>query len=216
MALNSIRVRMDQQQRDSMKWNPRFLVVSIGNPLPKYDSLHSAGHFALNGLTKTLGQPPLTETATGGQKYLMSHGPKYTLIQSPTLMNVSGGFVSRVWKQMLKQHDAASLSLVIVHDELERDLGLVKLVPWARSPRGHNGMKSVKNSISEKSYPESPLARIAVGIGRPEERDSASVSRYVLARLSATQRKVLEEEAPFEVAKRLVEMEAEWRQVAEK
>ncbi|KAK0383907.1 hypothetical protein NLU13_7998 [Sarocladium strictum] len=198
-----------------MKWNPKFLIVSIGNPLPKYESLHSAGHFALNGLAKALPHPPFRETTIGGQQYLISQGPKYTLVQSPTLMNVSGGFVSRVWKQMLKQHDAESLSLVIVHDELERDLGVVKLVPWERSPRGHNGMKSIKNSVSQKSYPVSPLARIAVGIGRPRERDPDSVSRYVLAQISGAQQRVLEEEAPFEIIKRLSELEDEWRTAVE-
>lgn len=194
-----------------MKWAPRFLVVSIGNPLPKYESLHSAGHFALNGLTKVLQHPPFREATIGNQQYLMSQGPTYTLVQSPTLMNVSGSFVSRVWRQMQKQHDPSTLALVIVHDELEKELGVVKLVPWERSPRGHNGMKSIKNSITEKGFPVSPLARIGVGIGRPVERDQASVSRYVLAQISGSQRKVLEENAPYEVAKRLKEMEDEWR-----
>jgi PTH1 family peptidyl-tRNA hydrolase len=126
-------------------------------------------------------------------------------------MNISGGFVARVWKQMQQQHDPSSLSLVIVHDELEKELGVVNLISWERSPRGHNGMKSVKNSISQKAYPVSPLARIAVGIGRPKERDSDSVSRYVLAQISAAQRRVLEDEAPQEVAKRLTDLENEWR-----
>jgi PTH1 family peptidyl-tRNA hydrolase len=198
-----------------MKWNPKFLVVSIGNPLPKYESLHSAGHFVLKGLVKTLRHPPFRETTIGGQQYLVSQGPKYTLVQSPTLMNVSGGFVSRLWKQMLKQHDASTLSLVIIHDELERELGVVKLVPWERSPRGHNGMKSVKNSIAQKAYPVSPLARIAVGIGRPHERDPDSVSRYVLAQISGAQQRVLEEEAPLEVARRLNELEEEWQMAVE-
>lgn len=116
---------------------------------------------------------------------------------------------------MLKQHDASTLSLVIIHDELERELGVVKLVPWERSPRGHNGMKSVKNSIAQKAYPVSPLARIAVGIGRPHERDPDSVSRYVLAQISGAQQRVLEEEAPLEVARRLNELEEEWQMAVE-
>ncbi|GJN71129.1 mitochondrial peptidyl-tRNA hydrolase [Purpureocillium lilacinum] len=192
-------------------FNPRFLVVSLGNPLPKYESLHSAGHFALKGLAKVLRQHAFTEVTLGRQKCLVSQGPKYTLVQSPTLMNVSGPFVARIWQEMARQTDPASLSLVIVHDELEKDLGVVRLTPWDRSPRGHNGIKSVKKSLSQDKYPQSPFARIAVGIGRPEARDAATVSNYVLAKMSSDQRTTLEETAPFDVAKRLVELEAEWR-----
>ncbi|KYK57162.1 mitochondrial peptidyl-tRNA hydrolase [Drechmeria coniospora] len=193
-------------------FNPRFLVVSLGNPLPKYESLHSAGHFALNGLARVVGQPAFREVVLGRQACLTSRGPKYTLVQSPTLMNVSGPFVARAWQEMVKDsNSAASLSLVIVHDELERELGDVKLVSWDRSPRGHNGVKSVKKSLSQGRYPLSPFARIAVGIGRPEQRDAATVSRYVLDKISEEQRRVLEEVAPADVAERLVELEAEWR-----
>lgn len=194
------------------KFNPRFLVVSIGNPLPQYATLHSAGHFVLTGLAKALRQPSLTETSLAGQKCLASLGSKYTLVQSPTYMNVSGPFVSKIWKNFVKQHEPANSSLVIVHDELELAMGLVKLVSWERSPRGHNGMKSLKNLISQKGYPESPLARIAVGIDRPIERDAATVSKYVLAPISSENRQVLEGNAPWECAKRLVELETEWKE----
>ncbi|KAF5018821.1 hypothetical protein F66182_9184 [Fusarium sp. NRRL 66182] len=192
-------------------FNPRFLVVSLGNPLPKYASLHSAGHFALNGLASVLRNPSFQEIKFGKQTCLVSQGPKYTLVQSPTYMNVSGGFVASAWQDMIKQHDPSSLSLVIVHDELEKDLGKVLLTAWDRSHRGHNGMKSVKGSISQGKYPDSPFVRIVVGIGRPRERDPQTVSRYVLDRISSENRKILEEEAPFKVAQSLLQLEKEWK-----
>ncbi|KAI5458498.1 peptidyl-tRNA hydrolase [Mariannaea sp. PMI_226] len=192
-------------------FNPRFLVVSIGNPLPKYDSLHSAGHFALNGLSKVLRYPAFHEVTLGKQKCLVSQGSKYILVQSPTLMNVSGGFVARVWQDIVKGHEASSLSLVIVHDELEKDFGVVRLTAWDRSHKGHNGIKSIKGSLSQGKYPESPFARIAIGIGRPAERDAATVSKYVLDRIADDKRRVLEEEVPWKVAEQLIELENEWR-----
>ncbi|KAJ4152781.1 hypothetical protein LMH87_009301 [Akanthomyces muscarius] len=158
------------------KFNPRFLIVSLGNPLPEYSSLHSAGHFALQGLPKVLRQPSLQSSKIGKLSCLVSHGSKYTLIQSPTFMNVSGPFVVSAWKEMLKQHDAASLSLVVLHDELEKTLGQAALVAWDRSPRGHNGIKSVKKALREDKYPQSPLVRIAVGIDRPQARDPDTVA----------------------------------------
>lgn len=192
-------------------FQPRFLVVSLGNPLPKYASLHSAGHYALRGLAPLLRQPNFQEMKLGRQKCLVSQGPKYTLVQSPTLMNVSGPFVARAWQEMAKEHDPSSLSLVLVHDELEKDLGVVRLVAWDRSHRGHNGIKSVKGSLSQGKYPESPFARIAVGIGRPNERDAATVSKYVLSPIAPETAMELEQSAAVEVAKRLRELEDEWR-----
>jgi PTH1 family peptidyl-tRNA hydrolase len=192
-------------------FNPRFLVISLGNPLPKYESLHSAGHFVLNGLSKALRQPAFQEVTYGKRSCLVSQGSKYILVQSPTYMNVSGSFVASVWQDTVKRYGAESLSLVIVHDELEKDLGVVKLIPWDRSPRGHNGVKSVRGTMSQKKYPESPFARIAVGIGRPEERDAATVSRYVLRKISREARTTLEEDAPWDVAKCLIDLENQWR-----
>ncbi|GAB0136448.1 hypothetical protein EsDP_00004749 [Epichloe bromicola] len=201
---------LDIRNIDAM-FNPRFLVVSLGNPLPKYESLHSAGHFALNGLTRVLQQPSFREMTMGKQTCLVSHGPKYTLVQSPTLMNISGPFVAGAWQEIMKQHDASSLSLVLVHDELEKAFGDVRLTPWDRSHRGHNGIKSVKNSLSQNKYSVSPFARIAIGIGRPAERDAATVSRYVLDRISLEQRRVLEEVVPWDISRKLAELEDEWR-----
>lgn len=206
---------VNTQQADAM-FNPRFLIVSLGNPLPKYDSLHSAGHFALNGLVTALRNPALREAKFGKHTALVSKGPKYTLVQSPTLMNVSGPFVARAWQDMVREQGsgsdgAASLSLVILHDELERDFGVVRLTAWDRSHRGHNGMRSVKAHLHQDKYAQSPFVRIALGIGRPEERDAATVSKYVLGKISAEKRKVLEEDVPDSVARCLVQLEQEWR-----
>lgn len=192
-------------------FNPRFLVVSLGNPLPKYSSLHSAGHYCLRGLAPALGYPAFQETKLGKQTCLVSRGPKYTLVQSPTLMNISGPFIARAWAEMLKQHDPASLSLVIVHDELEKEFGQVRLVPWDRSHKGHNGIKSVKGVLSQNKHPESPFARIAVGIGRPKERDAATVSQYVLAPISPETELDLEGRASLHVKHELHKLEEEWR-----
>lgn len=199
-------------------FKPRFLVVSIGNPLPKYESLHSAAHFVLEGLARQLGpmrnilhQPSQFNVATlGKERCLILHHDKYILVQSPTLMNISGTFVRRAWAETLGQHDPASLSLVILHDELEKDFGDVQLTSWQRSARGHNGLKSIKRSLSQEQYPTSPLARIAIGIGRPMARDSTSVSDYVLKQITQEQRRALEEDAPPKVARLLRDLEEEW------
>lgn len=193
--------------------SPHYLVISLGNPLPAYSTLHSAGHFVNRGLAKVFRQPEWRERRLGKSKTShISQGPKYTLVQSPTLMNLSGEFAFGAWRDMCQKHDVNTLSVVILHDELERNLGKVDLLPWNRGARGHNGVKDVQNSFRRRPCPTSTFCRISIGIGRPVERDPDTVVQYVMKQLSAETRGFLEEVVPFEVARRLAEHEEKWRQ----
>ncbi|GKT46192.1 putative permease [Colletotrichum spaethianum] len=176
---------------------PRFLLISLGNPEPYYNTLHSAGHHALNHLQKLLGpsQPAFHRGRFGGSSCLASIGPKYAMIQSPAIMNVSGKWVAKAWKETLGTRDPADLSLILVHDDLEEELGFVKTRKWKSSHRGHNGVKSVNACLRQADYPGSEWARICIGIGRPEEREKATVSNYVLKPMSRHQWSALEANA---------------------
>lgn len=59
-------------------------------------------------------------------------------------MNISGKPVKEAWKSFLRElgqnHERAVL--VIMHDDLERELGKVRL-RLKGSPQGHNGLKSI-------------------------------------------------------------------------
>ncbi len=194
--------------------NPRFLVVSLGNPGALYETLHSAGHLALDSLQSQLAssQPAFTTQRVGKKKARASLGPKYMLAQSPTLMNVSGPWASAAWKSVLadKGLSPADVGLVVVHDDLEEDMGVVKIRKWDTSHRGHNGMKSVKNSLRHADWREARWARISVGIGRPLVRDPDSVSDYVLRPISSHQKQYLRDKAGQAVLKCLLELEADW------
>jgi len=116
----------------------------------------------------------------------MTTGDDLTLWQSPTLMNVSGPAVAAAWKTFLKDlpsEDRTNAKLVIVHDELESPLGRIK-VKHGGSAKGHNGLKSVTNSLGGMKY-----ARIGVGIGRPESRESRDVASYVLRKMTQVEMK---------------------------
>lgn len=189
----------------------RFLVISLGNQGPYYDTFHSAGHHALNALQRLLpAQPPFAPTRLGKKASLASPGAQYTLVQSPTSMNVSGAWVSAAWKQFAAEHGPRGLGLVLVHDELEAALGVVKRRDWARSHRGHNGVKSVGRSLRRDEYPEAVWERVGVGIGRPEERDARSVADYVLSRMSPFQKGVVEEKGAAGVLRALQALEEDW------
>jgi PTH1 family peptidyl-tRNA hydrolase len=192
----------------------RFLVVSLGNQAPFFDCLHSAGHFAISAAQKVLApsQPQFASERYGKKSCIASSGQPYTFIQSPSMMNNCGPWVHATWKEMLQRHNLqpSELGLVIVHDELEAALGAVRIRRWDASHRGHNGIKSVKKSLDSLNYPQDHWSRIAVGIGRPEDRTSNVVSEYVLRKMSSYQKKTIDSEVGPKIVRCLRELQDEW------
>ncbi|PQE10429.1 hypothetical protein CJF32_00000951 [Rutstroemia sp. NJR-2017a WRK4] len=166
----------------------RLLVCSIGNPAPYLNTLHSAGHTVLNVLRESLSYPSFQKSRAHGNG-LLSSGSYFTLWQSPSLMNVSGPAVSAAWKQFLREnkqmgYGEEGCGLVVVHDELELRVGEVKVRKGDASPKGHNGLKSIRDTLRGQMY-----TRIGVGIGRPESRDAGVVADYVLRKMSVEERR---------------------------
>ncbi|KJR87656.1 peptidyl-tRNA hydrolase, PTH1 family [Sporothrix schenckii 1099-18] len=198
------------------------LVLSIGNPGVYLNTLHSAGHVALEALRRELMLPPFAPNRLYTGKYApvttsgAGKGTQYTLMQSPTLMNVSGPWVAKVWKGALKAQDdtestrpADKLGLVLIHDDLEMELGDLSVRPWTRSPRGHNGLKSIATRLRPSEVNGAQWARLSVGIGRPEERDRDAVVDYVLRQMTIAERSALESLGPG-LVKTLRTIETQW------
>ncbi|KAI8949261.1 peptidyl-tRNA hydrolase [Xylaria longipes] len=176
--------------------SPRFLVISLGNPKPYHDCLHSAGHYALAAAQRVLApeQPPLTETRYGWKNCKVSSASPYTFVQSPTLMNVSGHWILAAYRETLERHalQPSELALVLVHDELESPMYAVGIREWETSHRGHNGVKSAKKSLGSQGYPLDRWARITIGIGRPDERTPAVVSGHVLRHMTSQEKRTID------------------------
>lgn len=166
----------------SMATPIRLLVCSIGNPGPYLNTLHSAGHTVLSALASSLSYPSFQKSRIYPNG-LVSIGSDFTLWQSTSLMNVSGPGVASAWRHFQKESRGEDTRLVVVHDELEIALGQVKVRPGTASAKGHNGLKSIGESLGGKDY-----MRIGVGIGRPESRDKRDVADYVLRKMSMVER----------------------------
>lgn len=196
----------------STKLNPRFLVVSLGNPAPYHESLHSAGHIALCEARQLLrgSQPAFTTQRFGKKPTQASIGPKYIFMQSPTQMNVTGPWLARAYKEVLVREGLthSELGVVLLHDDLESDLGAVNIRSWEKSHRGHNGVKSINGSL--RRIGDAPWARISVGIGRPAQRDAKTVSDYVLKPLSKHQKEIVGSESAEDILDALEALEEEW------
>ncbi|KAI9740210.1 MAG: aminoacyl-tRNA hydrolase [Cirrosporium novae-zelandiae] len=188
----------------------RILLASIGNPAPYTNTLHSTGHLVLSRIQNLLSYPPFSKSrplASG----LLSHSNEdvFTLWMSPTLMNVSGPAVVKAyntWKRdnsLSGEADAKKL-LIILHDELELPLGQVKLKKGATSHRGHNGLRSIKETMRGDDY-----LKLGIGIGRPTSREKGDVANFVLRKMGTAEREKVKNAA--DEAVRIVREIAEGR-----
>ncbi|TLD19267.1 hypothetical protein PspLS_09946 [Pyricularia sp. CBS 133598] len=197
-------------------FNLRMLIVSVGNPPPLHETLHSAGHMVLRQLQQHLDttdsyQPGFSTQRFGTKNCIASIGPKYTLIQSPTMMNIVGPWLASAWKQHSKLPSDQHPALVVLQDELELDFGKALTREWASSHKGHNGIRSAQQSLPPSIHKSERFARVRIGIGRPQERDRSHVSDYVLRRATRDEKDVLEDHTAPSVVAILGELEKKWR-----
>lgn len=103
-------------------------------------------------------------------------------------MNISGVSLAAAWRQFQRDVGPDELTrLVVIHDELELPLGAVKVKRGDASPKGHNGLKSIKEQLRGVDY-----TRIGVGIGRPESREPNVVANYVLRKMGPVEKAKVE------------------------
>lgn len=161
-------------------------ITGIGNPEPKYaNTRHNAG-LAILDLLKNhfVGEStPYKGCSNAPAKYL-SVSPDVLLIRADgDFINLSGKTVLPLWKKL---PDRQKINFIVVHDELSLPLGKVQLRKPGTSLRGHNGLKSIHDRLGSGNF-----YRLAVGIGRPRERDPATVSDYVLGKFTPAEKEVL-------------------------
>jgi PTH1 family peptidyl-tRNA hydrolase len=83
----------------------------------------------------------------------------------------------------------------VLHDEMESSTGTIKLRRGESSPRGHNGIKSIQQSLRSTGQLADlgdRFIKIGIGISRPASRDSHDVSAWVLGQLTHVERSKIE------------------------
>jgi peptidyl-tRNA hydrolase, PTH1 family len=159
-----------------------WLVIGLGNPGPDYaGNRHNVGAMALE---------ELAGRAVGGRAAFKAHkvrarvaevrlkvaGPKIVLAVPSSYMNESGGAVAG----LMKYYDVPVERVVVLHDELDIEAGLVRLKQGG-GEGGHNGLRSVTKSLGSKDY-----LRVRLGIGRPPGRQDPA--DFVLKDFSKAER----------------------------
>ena len=138
-----------------------LLIVGLGNPGDDYEhTLHNIG-FDVVDLISEEGDVNYWKEECGAKTARIKVGEKNVLIAKPqSFMNTSGGPVS----ELMKKYKLKSSSLVVVHDDLDLDPGVVR-VKNKGTAGGHNGVKSIINKLGSNDF-----VHVKVGIGHPKGR----------------------------------------------
>lgn len=179
-----------------------ILIVGLGNPGPKYaDTRHNIGVRVLDELADRARPVPASFSVHKRTNTEIAELPagrlgarKVVLARTRGYMNLSGGPV----KALMSYFSVAPQDLIVIHDELELDFGVVRLRTGG-GDHGHNGLKSVTKSLGTKEY-----QRLAVGIGRPPGRmDPASYVLRPFSRAEEAELPIICAEAADELEKAL-------------
>ena len=107
-------------------------------------------------------------------------GEDLVLLKPQTYMNLSGDSVSPA----LAFYKLPPEHLIVVHDELDFELGDVRL-KFGGGHGGHNGLRSIMNSSGRD------FGRLRIGVGRPPK--GWEGAKWVLSRFRADEEPLLDE-----------------------
>lgn len=158
----------------------KFLIVGLGNPGAEYQNTrHNVGFQILDYMVhkvKAEWQPD----RFGHRCDIKVKGKSLTLLKPDTYMNLSGKAVA-FWMQKLKIEPA---HLMVILDDLNIPFGTLRMRKDG-SDGGHNGLKSIQESILSKDYP-----RLRIGIGNNFPKGHQA--HFVLSLWSSDEKKLLE------------------------
>lgn len=157
-----------------------FLIVGLGNVGQAYENTrHNAGFWFVQAFADK-------------HNISLSHDKKFhgmvgrgtvagvdvRLLMPDTLMNLSGKAVA----PMVKFFDIAPSQLLVAHDELDIEVGAVKLKTGG-GHGGHNGLRDIVPHTGADFH------RLRIGIGRPVH---GTVSDFVLGKPTAEQKTAID------------------------
>jgi PTH1 family peptidyl-tRNA hydrolase len=146
------------------------LVVGLGNPGARYrDTRHNLGRRAVELIVDELGGSWRSRW-NGRVSELRDSDERLALLVPETFMNESGRSVAPA----LRFYKLPPERLVVVHDELDLELGDVR-AKQGGGLAGHNGLRSLAEATGTQDF-----LRVRIGIGRPERGDRRPVADWVL------------------------------------
>lgn len=157
------------------------LIVGLGNPSSKYEQTrHNAGFWFLDEVATRHGLSFHADPRCQGLLAKLDfEGETVFLLKPMTFMNRSGAAVSA----LANYYKIAPRQILVVHDELDFDPGVVKL----KAGGGHGGHNGLRDIIAQ--FGSADFYRLRIGIGHPDDRED--VVAYVLDRPSRHESNIL-------------------------
>ncbi len=145
------------------------LIVGLGNPGIEYQfTPHNIGFLAVDRIAEQCGvmvDNRHCKALTGRTRI----GNDEVLLAKPeTYMNLSGMSVL----ELVRKHEVAQQDVLIIYDELDLALGMIRLRPRGSSA-GHNGMQSIIDALQTEE-----IARIRIGVAPDDPRKGGA--KYIL------------------------------------
>ena len=152
------------------------LIVGLGNPGKKYkNTRHNVGFMVIDNYCKN---EKFSKKFNGEYTVVEVDGNKAIFLKPLSYMNLSGIVVSK----FKNYFDIKNEDIMIIHDDLDLDLGTAKM-KFDSSSGGDNGVKSVIECLNTKSF-----LQYKIGISKKKNIDTKD---YVLGSLSKTELEIL-------------------------
>ena len=158
-----------------------YCLLGLGNPGKEYaETRHNAGFRVIDRLAARAAVRLRSRLYARTGEGRIAEQP-VVLAQPLTYMNESGGAAVR----LLKRYDVTPRDLLVIYDDLDLDLGRLRL-RGDGSPGTHNGMRNIVQRLGTDDFP-----RLRLGIGpKPPGADAV---KWVLSAFRRSEEKVVEE-----------------------
>jgi len=164
------------------------LIVGLGNPGKEYENTrHNAGFMVVEKIRFDLNFPDWQ--SSNRFKAFVSEGQiaeeKIILVQPQTFMNLSGQSVFL----LANFYKIGPEDIWVIHDDLDLELGRMKISFGEHSGGGHKGIESIIDSLGSKKFP-----RFRIGISTSEkEIGTLDSSAFVLQKFNKDEKKIINE-----------------------
>ncbi len=160
-----------------------ILIVGLGNPGKEYENTrHNAGFLALDSLAEALQEKWGVDKPAKSEVIETRYFDKKLILAKPqTFMNLSGQSVA----SLMSKFKVEINEVWIVSDEVVLPVGTIR-VRKDGSAGGHNGLKSIIESLGSESF-----VRFRIGVGPQPE--NIPLENFVLQKFSKTELKHLDQ-----------------------
>lgn len=158
-----------------------WMIVGLGNPGKEYDrTRHNVGFRVTDLLSETLKTKIDRLKFKALMRQITWQGQKLLLVQPQTYMNLSGAAVSA----LATYYKIKPERIIVIFDDISLPVGKIR-VRRDGSAGGHNGIKSIIQSLGTDQFP-----RVKVGVGAKPHPDY-DLADWVLSKFSAQEEKDL-------------------------